>query len=188
MYYTKIDQYFNNRKLGWGFNDKNYYSKIFDGVKQPAVIVRKINGFILDAAYGLLTKEQAFQLIGKETEVVCKPALETGSGRGVCFWNLLKDKKSIASFLDDPEQKDFIVQRSITQHPELSRVYADSINTLRLVSLLMPEGVHLLSSNLRMGTGGGRIDNVSAGGIHPNGALKRFASDCYTGVMTECHA
>ena len=48
LFYTKIDQYFNNRKLGYGFNDKNYYSKIFADIKQPEIIVRKINGFVLE--------------------------------------------------------------------------------------------------------------------------------------------
>ena len=33
LYYTKIDQHFNSRKLGYGFNDKNYYSRIFSGIK-----------------------------------------------------------------------------------------------------------------------------------------------------------
>ena len=34
LYYTKIDQHFNNKKLGWGFNDKNYYSVIFKDIKR----------------------------------------------------------------------------------------------------------------------------------------------------------
>ena len=44
LYYTKIDQHFNARKLGYGFNDKNYYSRIFSTVKQPHTLVRNIGG------------------------------------------------------------------------------------------------------------------------------------------------
>ena len=40
LYYTKIDQFFNARKLGYGFNDKNYYLKIFAGIKQPETVLR----------------------------------------------------------------------------------------------------------------------------------------------------
>ena len=29
LYYTVIDQHFNNRKYGWGVNDKNYYTFYF---------------------------------------------------------------------------------------------------------------------------------------------------------------
>lgn len=47
LYYTKIDQYFNDRKLGWGFNDKNYYSKIFVGILQPKTVVRKNKGIFV---------------------------------------------------------------------------------------------------------------------------------------------
>ena len=122
LYYTKIDQHFNNRKLGWGFNDKNYYSKVFAGVKQPETLVRIIGGIFLDGNYQLLTKEQALDIICKEKEAVCKPSLETGSGRGVTFWQTEKERPQIENFLNDKENKDFIIQKTIIQHPELDKV------------------------------------------------------------------
>ena len=191
MYYTKIDQHFNNRKLGWGFNDKNYYSKVFAGVKQPETLVRIIGGIFLDGNYQLLTKEKALDIICKEKEAVCKPSLETGSGRGVMFWQTEKERPQIDSFLNDKENKDFIIQKTIIQHPDLDKVHKGSVNSLRIVSLLMPEGVYILSSNLRMGVDNSRIDNVSAGGIscgiNKNGTLKKYATNCYTGQRFEQH-
>ena len=85
LYYTKIDQYFNNRKLGWGFNDKNYYSKIFKGIKQPETIIRKIGEQVLDKDYNIIDNCDAFEMIMLEDEVICKPTLETGSGRDIRF-------------------------------------------------------------------------------------------------------
>lgn len=191
LYYTKIDQYFNKRKLGWGFNDKNYYSRIFPGVKQPDIILRKINGFILDEKYNQINKTQAWELISQNTEIVCKPALDTGSGRGLHFWNTKDDKDKIERFLSDASSLDYVVQKVIKQHPDLSKIHASSINTLRIVSILLDDGVHILSSNLRMGTGIERIDNVTAGGIScgikDDGSLKMMASEYYSGVMMECH-
>ena len=191
LYYTKIDQHFNNRKLGWGFNDKNYYSKVFAGVKQPETLVRIIGGIFLDGNYQLLTKEKALDIICKEKEAVCKPSLETGSGRGVMFWQTEKERPQIDSFLNDKENKDFIIQKTIIQHPDLDKVHKGSVNSLRIVSLLMPEGVYILSSNLRMGVDNSRIDNVSAGGIscgiNKNGTLKKYATNCYTGQRFEQH-
>jgi len=191
LYYSIIDQHFNNRKLGWGFNDKNYYSKIFAGIKQPETLVRIIGGILLDKDYSLISKEQALSIVFNEQEVVCKPSLETGSGRGVTFWSTQQDKKHIEDFFDNKGNKDYIIQKTIIQHPELNRVHAGSVNSLRIVSLLMPEVVYVLSANLRMGVGDGRIDNVTAGGIScgidENGCLKKFATTYYTGEKFERH-
>lgn len=191
LYYTKIDQHFNSRKLGWGFNDKNYYSLIFPGVRQPEIVVRNIGGILEDESYGLLTKEAALESICQNDEVVCKPTLESGSGRSIQFWNTKTDIDKIKTFIDNANEKDWVVQKIIKQHSELNKVHATSINTLRIVSILMQDGVHVLSSNLRMGSGGGRIDNVTAGGIsagiNSDGTLKKYATDCFSGERFEKH-
>ena len=191
LYYTKIDQYFNDRKLGWGFNDKNYYSKIFAGIPQPKTLVRKIKGLILDEDYRQISVEQAIDLILSEQEVICKPTLETGSGRGIRFWNTDKDKEQIRAFLLNAHEADYAVQALIRQHPEMKRVHESSINTIRICSLLMEDGVHILSSCLRMGTGGARVDNVTAGGIsagiREDGSLDKYAYAYYSGQRFEKH-
>lgn len=191
LYYTKIDQHFNDRKLGWGFNDKNYYSLIFAGIAQPDVLVRKINGMILDADYRLITNDEALEILCKEKEVIVKPSQESGSGRGVCFWNTATERDQIKDFLVGKDWKDYVSQKVIRQHLELDKVHAGSVNTLRIVSLLMPDGVYILSSNLRMGVDKSRIDNVTSGGIScgidENGRLKKYATSYYTGERFEQH-
>ena len=190
LYYTKIDQHFNNRKLGWGFNDKNYYSKIFSGIKQPIVIARMINGTLLDDEYNIISAKQALELIEKEKEVICKPSQETGSGRDICFWNIEKDAEDIKAFLNN-KRGDYIIQKVLQQHTELNRVHEGSVNTIRIASLLLDGEVHILSSTLRMGTGNSRVDNVTAGGIScgilPDGTLKKYAHAYYTGESFQKH-
>ena len=190
LYYTKIDQHFNSRKLGYGFNDKNYYSKIFAGIKQPEVLVRKINSLIFDAEYRQLTCEQARDIIMAEDEVICKPSQETGSGRGIAFFKK-NDTQKVEEFLKDPTYDDYIVQKLIKQHPDIEKIHPESVNSVRICSLLMDDGVHILSSCLRMGTGDSRVDNVTAGGIsagiHPSGELDRFAYTYYTGEHSKSH-
>lgn len=146
---------------------------------------------MLDAEYRLITVDDALAILSKEREVIVKPSLETGSGRGVYFWDTSADQESIDDFLKGKDWKDYIVQKVIKQHQELDKVHAGSVNTLRIVSLLMPEGVYILSSNLRMGVDKSRIDNVSAGGIScgidENGKLKKYASYAYSGDRMERH-
>lgn len=191
LIYTKIDQYFNNRKLGYGFNDKNYYSLIFRGIKQPETLVRNVGGILLNEDYKLLTIENAIEMIAEQSEVICKPSLETGSGRSILFWNTVKDRDSIIDFLSSSSEKDYIVQKLISQHARLDEVHKNSINSIRIVSLLMPEGVYILSSNLRMGVDNSRIDNVTAGGIScgimKDGTLKEYATTYYSGERLPKH-
>ena len=191
LYYSKIDQHFNDRKLGWGFNDKNYYSLIFSGVKQPEIVIRKINSLLYDENYILLTLEKAIKKIEAETEIVCKPALETGSGRGIRFWEPKRDEREIYDFLLDKTQKDFVVQKVIRQHKELNKIHDSSVNTIRICSLLMEDGVHILSSCLRMGVNNSRIDNVTSGGISAgidkNGMLHKYAYTYYSGEKMDAH-
>lgn len=86
LYYTAIDQHFNNRKYGWGVNDKNYYSLLFPDVKQPETIVRKINGIYYDASYHMFSEDCAMRLCGRENGLIIKPANESGGSRGIKFW------------------------------------------------------------------------------------------------------
>lgn len=77
----------NNRKYGWGVNDKNYYSLLFPDVKQPEIVIRKINGIFYDASYHILSEDQAIELCGREKKLIIKPANETGGSRGIKFWD-----------------------------------------------------------------------------------------------------
>lgn len=178
LYYTKLDQYFNNKKLGWGFNDKNYYSKIFAGIRQPKVVVRNIGGLFFNEFYEQISLQQAICIIQDEEEVVCKPALESGSARGILFWKGT-DKEKYKSFLKDNNNQDYIIQKVIKQHERLKNIHGSSVNTIRISTILMEDGVHILSSCLRMGVGKSRVDNHHAGGmsagINKDGTLQKYA-------------
>jgi hypothetical protein len=78
----------------------------------------------------------------------------------------------------------------IRQHPALNDIHAASLNTIRMVSLILEGQVHILSSILRMGVGSSRVDNASSGGItcgiHPDGRLKDVAFSI-NGVRLDQH-
>lgn len=190
--YTKIDQHFNSRKLGWGFNDKNYYSRIFEGIKQPDTLVRNFGANIfLNSDYKQITPEEALFTIFDEDEVICKPTMESGSGRGIEFWDCHKDRNKIIDFIHNSGNADYTIQRIIRQHKDLATIHANSINTVRICSLLMVDGVHILSCCLRMGVNKSRVDNVTAGGIScgikADGTLDKYAYNYYTGERFETH-
>lgn len=191
LYYTVIDQHFNSRKLGWGFNDKNYYSKTFSEIKQPRTVARNIGTIFTDECYRQITVDDALEKILKFDEVICKPSQESGSGRNIEFWNCKEDVEKIKTFLRDCKNEDYIIQQTLKQHEELNKIHASSINTVRICSILLSDGVHILSSCLRMGMNKSRVDNVTAGGIsvgiNPDGTLQQFAYNYYTGEKTDTH-
>lgn len=191
LYYTKIDQHFNNRKLGYGFNDKNYYSQLFSDIKQPDTVVRKIGALLFDANYKLINIEKAMELITKHNEVIIKPSQESGSGRGIGFYNTDVNNNDIKNFLVDKNEKDYIIQAVLKQHKDLKKVHESSLNTIRIVTLLMEDDCYILSSVLRMGVNSSRIDNVTAGGIsvniNPNGTLDKYAYAYYSGEKFDKH-
>lgn len=189
LYYTIIDQHFNARKLGYGFNDKNYYSRIFANVKQPRTIVRNIGGLLFDDQYKQISAADAVKMIIAESEVIVKPSQESGSGRGIQF--LKRDQISEIKKLIRSPEKDYIVQALVKQHPALEQVHHGSLNTIRVCTLMLDDGVHVLSTVLRMGVNKSRIDNVTAGGISaaikPDGKLDKYAYTYYTGERFDKH-
>lgn len=183
LYYTKIDQYYNNRKLGWGFNDKNNYSMIFPNVKQPKVLVRKIGNLIFDSEYRCVSVKNAMKILVAENEVIVKPTQDSGSGRGIRF--ISTSGKQLYSILCNRNEKDIIIQSIVKQNKVLAEIYPKSLNTIRVTTLLLEDGVHVLSAILRMGINGSRLDNASAGGlsvgIDEAGNLNKYAYSLFKG-------
>ncbi len=65
---------------------------------------------------------------------------------------------------------DFLVQSRLIQHPAISEIYPNSINTLRIVTVnpkhsSKPEDVILLTCMLRLGAHGSYVDNWAKGGL-----------------------
>lgn len=59
-----------------------------------------------------------------------------------------------------------LIEEVLVQHPEMARLYPGSVNSLRMVTYLDPDGeVHLLAAVLKVGNGG-VIDNFSNGGMY----------------------
>ncbi|MRI00782.1 hypothetical protein GH721_09615 [Kriegella sp. EG-1] len=62
-------------------------------------------------------------------------------------------------------QGDYTHTEVIAQHPDINRIYAKSINTLRILTYLNKDGVEVVTSFIRFGAGGSVVDNGSSGGL-----------------------
>ena len=105
--------------------------------------------------------------------------------------------RDISSFVSNICNDDYIVQSIVEQHPILNKIHSHSLNTIRICSILMPDGVHILSAVLRMGVGKSRVDNATSPdnikfegatvGITTSGCLKEYAYGYYTGNRFATH-
>ncbi|MGB6153410.1 MAG: sugar-transfer associated ATP-grasp domain-containing protein [Pricia sp.] len=73
---------------------------------------------------------------------------------------------------------DYTHTEAITQHPAIDDIYAQSINTLRILTYIDGENVAVVSAFIRIGAGGSIVDNGSSGGLfvgieQESGRLKR---------------
>ncbi len=62
------------------------------------------------------------------------------------------------------ERKQFLVEEFVTQHPELTRLSPESVNTLRIITFHDGEKSHVLAHAFKMGAGA-KMDNFGQGGI-----------------------
>ena len=178
IYYSAIDRFYSNPDRSAQIDDKNLYDLIFYDIKRPHTIVHKTGGLITNSNYQVISPEQALELCKSHESVIAKKAVASDGGKGITFFdfNNITDQEFIEWLKNNDE---ITIQEIIRQHPALSSSHANSINTIRIMTLMLNRELHVLSSVLRMGVNGARVDNASSGGIvcgiDKNGCLKEYA-------------
>lgn len=180
FYQTFIDDYYSNPQESKPCDDKNLYDLYFHDINRPKTIFRKTKGQYLDENYEVISLEDALKRAKSRNEVILKIAKFSGGGHGVMFWDAKSSSvDQLMEFLNSSDR--IVCQEVLRQHEVLNRVNPTSVNTLRIVTFMFNGKVNILSSVLRMGRNGSRVDNASSGGIvcgiKPNGQLKNVAYD-----------
>lgn len=189
FYYCYADLYFTDYHTSIKFDNKNLYDLYFFDVHRPESLGRNINGILLDSDYNQISMESLLSKCSEARSAIIKKTLNSDGGHGIAFFddcNLKSDE--LVTYLSG--NRDFIIQRVIKQHPDIAIFNPESVNTVRIMTLFFNNAVHVLSSVLRMGINGSRVDNASSGGIvcgiNDDGSLKRYAYDSVANVY-ECH-
>ncbi|MCL1797156.1 MAG: leucine-rich repeat protein [Eggerthellaceae bacterium] len=151
------------------FKNKNYTDTILSMLKQPQCVVRRIRGFYFDANFQQIDISSAAELCRKffqeknDSELIVKSSVG-GGGKGISFISKNDSDDKIKDLFAE-YTTDFIVQQIVKQHATLAKISSRSVNTIRINSIIYNKQVVILSSFLRMGHDGIRVDNVSGGGI-----------------------
>lgn len=191
FFYAFVDEFFTNPQRSTALDDKNLYDLYFTDVKRPKTLVRKINDVFMDADYNPISAEDFIEICKQNKVVVVKSAIGSYGGHGVKFWNADKNTEeellhfiytnNCREFKGSNVYQQYVVQEAIHQHPLLDKINSTSINTVRIITLYEDGDCTPLSSVLRMGIDGSRVDNCSSGGIvcgiTADGILKDVAYD-----------
>lgn len=179
LYWQRIYPTLNKTRLRHAYTDKCFYGRLFPYLKQPRTILRNSNHCFFDGTGGVLSFSQAKSLLESEERFVIKPAIYSGEGVNIFFYDRKDCHEVDFQNLMRSYGSDYIVQEVISQHEILASIHPESLNTIRVISFLFQGEVHISSSILRMGTAGSRLDNVSTGGlacpILPDGRLQEAA-------------
>jgi len=143
-------------------SNKAYTSLILQDIKRPKTILKCVNGFLVSDEDEIYNAETALARVSKFEKLVYKPSNDC-QGNGVKIFNTKEDIEAISKIVAN-RQDDYIFQEFIVQSQQTSRFNPTSVNTLRVISLLIDDKVAILSAILRVGAKGCQIDNYHKGG------------------------
>lgn len=165
-FYDVIERYYNDMTLEPAYVDKGMFKKLYSEIKQPTTVLLNMNGIFYDDNYNVISVEDACALLRKQERVIIKPTRDSGGGKNVKFIvaNNFDDSACLELFRE--YGKDYIIQLPLKQHPQLAALHKESINTIRVMSMLENGDVSILSTIIRMGVGDACVDNECSGGIN----------------------
>lgn len=150
---NRLIQRYNPIEHRYKFQDKREFNRIF---------AEYIGREWLDVEASTTDEIRAF--LTHHHRVMAKPiSAEAGAGIEVLKAAEITDHEALRARL--LEGGPAILEEFITQHPELSRLAPDSVNTIRIVTFRRDDTVTVLARVLKMGTGA-PIDNFGAGGVY----------------------
>jgi len=144
-------------------------------IAQPETLCRLFDGKLYSPAMKVSTYDQVLEelIIHNYKKLFVKPAHGHG-GHGIYIFHITDDGRYVSreniifnqEFLDNLRKKqDYIIQAGIVQHPEISRIYPESVNTCRIYTENKYGSVRAVCAILQMGRSQNEVDNASSGGI-----------------------
>lgn len=174
FFQSKLLPFLNNLNMQPTLENKFYFDLILSELNKPYTVFKQVNGLILNNKNEIITKEEGLRLLNDWDKVIVKPT-NAGGGKGVKIIDLRNNKKESLQILNKYFEADFVVQEVIKQSNQLSSFNKSSVNTVRVISLLINGKVEILSRIIRIGPEGSDVDNYSLGGqertITPEGML-----------------
>lgn len=174
IFHSIIEPYFNRDEYVRCMSNKNYFEKWLPKLNHVVTIARNIKNVWYDCDFNILSPEQVVEKLSNYSEFVAKPSIDSAGGAGVKFVTEKMDLQKLDK-LKNSFTNDFVIQEVLKQHECLNKIYPHSVNTVRIMTFNWHGEIYVLSSLLRMGVNGNRVDNMVSGGVNcairPDGTL-----------------
>jgi len=156
---TLLDEW-NQKRFSEISDMKTFYHMYFEDFTVTPIAV-KVSGIYFDQYWNTISRDKLIdRLRTSAPEIVVK---KDGGYAGIDIRFLKTKDLNIRELENDKEN--LVVQPIVQQHPVLSELHSQSLNTLRIATFLETDGAVSFKFVLcRFGRGGNRLDNTNAGG------------------------
>jgi len=169
-------EHFMNEKRSYAtaFSDKGSLPFIAEAAKvdMPKHLVVNQCGIYRDGNNNCIKLQDVLELLSNAGRVFIKPTIESGSANGVFSANFengmdVKTGKTVKEVLESNHttKKNFVIQEFMKCNKDLADLYSGSVNTFRIVTYRWKDDFYSMPGVLRIGSGGGEVDNAHAGGM-----------------------
>ena len=144
---------YNDQSYVHMFDNKDEFNEIFgEFLKRDWVLVNRGN------------REKVLAFFAKHNRFMVKP-LDGCCGKGVELVELSSYASPEAAFEALVNGDPVELEELIVQHPAVSSIYPNAINTVRTVSITKDGVPHIICTYFRIGNGGRHVDNFNSGGM-----------------------
>ena len=172
LYYLDILPYLNNLQFP-GIMDKCYLDRALPEVRQIKPLVKRIAGEFYDGDMNLISEREALNLcLSSRENLFIKPSVYTCYGRGITRVGKEEKTKDHLKEILGSTGNNLVIQEELRQHPALSDLCPDTVNTIRVGSLFIEGKVNITMTTLRIGAPG--TDHVSD---HPDNKYTEVLPD-----------
>ena len=159
--------------------NKNLYGILFKDINRPTEFLRNCNGVLLDNDNRLISLSEGIDnIISYGEDIIIKPTVDTSGGHGVKI--ISNYNREILNDIVKSYGVNYVIQALVKQSAQTKKFNPTSLNTFRIITLLLNGKVTVLSSIFRCGGKNAVVDNASSGGmfvgIKDDGKLTRGAS------------
>ena len=185
LFSSKLEPLLDKNPYNDALEDKNLlhiYS--INGVKTPKIKYSCCNGIYRNENFEYISKDELLIGLANIGEIVIKPTVDSGSGRGVRFVELknsidVLSETRVGELINIYKDKNFVIQECIKPAESLKQIYPYAINTFRIITYIWEGEIFYCPITLRLGRNGNRLDNAHAGGIfigcNEDGYLRKYA-------------
>ncbi len=180
IYIFHILPHFNALAFAIPMQDKCLHKIFVPDMHRPETVVKNIAGVFYDDQIEHISQEEAVRrCLQADSRLIVKPSIGSGGGDSIRFYDSADCSEADILEMFRSYGQNYIVQKKMEQHAILASLNPNSINTIRIITLLFKEEVHVLCAIVRVGGPSNEVDNVSQGGyqctILPNGHLDGYA-------------